>query len=370
VRLLRTPLGVAAVVLGAYLAWAGWFAAHHDLVELAKVGTAFQGRAPGESQSIDALADDAVEGLGYDGQFFLFIALDPGGAEPYIDAPPYRYSRILYPLTAWALALGQDELVPFALLLVNLLAVGAGTLAVATLLRDRGLSPWYGALYGLYPGLFVGVSSDLSEPLAYGLAACGVLAFERRRLPVAVVLFALAGLTRETTLLFPLALALWQVSGRRYREAALLAATALPYVALRAGLWPWLGSPGGARAQELELLPFGGLFGQWPWSPLTLEQVYAVVAPALLALGLAVAARVPRPWLVALAVNVLVLVVLLPEPSYAGYEASGRIAVGVVLAFLAGLPRLVDAGRLVQVWIVALLWFAPWDSLLGTAFER
>jgi hypothetical protein len=370
VRLLRAPLGVALVVLGAYLVWAAWFVAHHDVVELARVGTEFQGRATGESEPIDALADDAVEGLGYDGQFFLFVALDPGGAEPYVDEPAYRYSRILYPLTARALGLGQADLVPLALLLVNLLAVGAGTLAVATLLRDRGVSPWYGALYGLYPGLFVGVLSDLAEPLAYGLAAVALLAVERRRLPLAVALFALAGLTRETTLLFPLALAVWHAAGRRYRDAALLAAAAVPYVALRAGLWAWLGSPGEARAEQLELLPFAGLAGQWPWSPQTLEQVYAVVVPALLALGLAAAVRAPRRWLAVLAANVLVLVVLLPEPSYAGYEASGRIATGVVLAFLLCLPRVGAAGRLVQAWIAALLWFAPWDSLLGKAFER
>ena len=66
----------------------------------------------------------------------------------------------------------------------------------------------------------------------------------------------------------------------------------------------------------------------------------------------------------------LVLVVLLPEPSYADYDASGRITIGVVLAFLIALPAVVAAGRLAQAWIVALLWFAPWYSLFPTAFER
>ena len=132
--------------------------------------------------------------------------------EPYIDEPPYRYSRILYPLTARAVALGQSDLIPVALLLLNLLAVGAGTLALAVLLRDRGLSPWYAAFYGLYPGLFVAVSHDLAEPLAYALARSASSPSSEPG-PVAAALFALAGLARETTLLFPLALAAWPIVG-------------------------------------------------------------------------------------------------------------------------------------------------------------
>ena len=61
VRLLRKPTGVAAAVLAAYVVWALWFAAHHPLVDLARVGSEFQGAATGESAPIDALADDTVD---------------------------------------------------------------------------------------------------------------------------------------------------------------------------------------------------------------------------------------------------------------------------------------------------------------------
>jgi hypothetical protein len=371
VRLVRTPLGVALITLAAYVVWAAYYAAHHDLVDLARVGHEFVTRAPGESRAIDELVPDTFDESGYDGQFFLYIAVDPTGAEPYVDEPPYRYSRIVYPLLARAVAVGQPDLAPFALLLINLLAVGAGTFAVATLLRGLGLSPWYGALYGLYPGLFVGVSHDLSEPLAYAFAACALLAFERRRVPLAAVLFALAGLTRESTLLFPAALALWLAIGRRrHRDAAVLAASVIPYLALRVGLWVWLGAVGNAQAQRIEVLPFAGLAKQWPWDTLTLEEIYAVVVPGVLALVIAVLVRARPGWLLVLAANVVVLVVFLPEPSYAEYRASGRITIGVVLAFLLCLPRVLAAGRTAQAWIVVLLWFAPWYDLLPAAFER
>ena len=35
---------------------------------------------------------------GYDGQFTYAIALDPANAAPHLDAPAYRYQRILHPL--------------------------------------------------------------------------------------------------------------------------------------------------------------------------------------------------------------------------------------------------------------------------------
>ena len=71
-----------------------------------------------------------------------------------------------------------------------------------------------------------------------------------------------------------------------------------------------------------------------------------------------------------LAANVLVLVVLLPEPSYADWDASGRITTGVVLAFLLCLPAVARAQRLAQAWVLVVLWFSPWWTLLPLAFER
>ena len=150
----------------------------------------------------------------------------------------------------------------------------------------------------------------------------------------------------------------------------MLTASVLPYLALRVGLWAWLGAVGDARAQRIEVLPFAGLAKQWPLDTLTLEEIYAVVVPGILALVIAVLVRARPGWLAVLAANVVVLVVFLPEPSYAEYRASGRITIGVVLAFLLCLPRVLAAGRTAQAWIVVLLWFAPWYDLLPAAFER
>ncbi len=77
---------------------------------------------------------------GEDGTFCYRIALNPGTLVG-IDVPPYRYMRILYPLVARMLALGQPAVIPYALVLVNYFAVVGGTLAVAAWLARRQVSP-------------------------------------------------------------------------------------------------------------------------------------------------------------------------------------------------------------------------------------
>src|SRR5579871_4588194 len=52
---------------------------------------------------------------GYDGQFDYYIALDPANAPLHLDVPAYRYQRVLYPMLARVVVLGQASLIPYAL---------------------------------------------------------------------------------------------------------------------------------------------------------------------------------------------------------------------------------------------------------------
>ncbi len=367
------PLAVACVVLAGYLGWSAYYLHYHSIESVAHVGSQFQGRGHG-SAAIDRLAGFPTEAVGYDGQFYYFVALDPAGARSYLDNATYRYSRPVYPLAARALALGQAGAVPWALLLLGFAGVAAGTFACAAILKSEGFSAWYGALYGLYPGLFVAVTWDLAESLAYGLTACALLAWRRDdgRLLPAALLFGVAGATRESTLLFPIALAIRLAASRQALRAAALAGISLaPYLATKVALALWLHGAGAANATHFEPLPFLGLIRQWPWASIHVQQGLAVVIPALVATGLAWAAiRSWTPALCALVANVLVLVVFLPRFSYVDYLASGRIATGVVLAFMPCLPSLLHRGWVAQVWIVAALWLLPWYTFLPDSLAR
>ena len=101
---------------------------------------------------------------GYDGQFMYQIALRPTQAMAYLDVPAYRYQRILYPLLARWLALGQPTLIPWTLLLINLVSLGVGTWLAGHLLARTGANPWFALPVGLFAGQLLSLRVDLPEP--------------------------------------------------------------------------------------------------------------------------------------------------------------------------------------------------------------
>ncbi|MGH2592807.1 MAG: hypothetical protein ACRDGG_04780 [Anaerolineae bacterium] len=144
----------------------------------------------------------AIGRCGYDGQFAYHIAIDPVGGAQFTDVPTYRYQRIIYPMLARVIGLGQAGLIPWALILVNLIALVAGTAILEVVLSESGASRWYALAYGLFAGIMMPIRLDLTEPLAYALALGGVLAVMRGQCRLSGALLALAALTKETTLLF------------------------------------------------------------------------------------------------------------------------------------------------------------------------
>lgn len=372
-------LAPALVVGLLYVAWAVTVAFHGSPARLALIGERFLDQGVGTSASIDALRDDAVDRWGYDGQFMLYIALEPLQAGEYVDNPAYRYGRPLYPLAATALTLRTPSAVPAALVVLNIVAAGVLTWALAWALVRSGVSGWYALVAGLYPGLAIAVGRDLGEPLAYALVAVGslVLVSSNRhwRIGAAGVVFALAALARETTLLFPLAAALALVLGeapteerrRPWRERAARALTlfgisALPLLVLKIVLALAARGDGLPSAVRPEPVPFGGLLVDGVRNAVDAYQLKYLVLPALIALALvSLSVRRPSAAVLALALNVLVLVVLLPRSSYEHYLTSSRIMLGVPVAFVLCLPLLPRMQRLAFALAPTLIWLWAWD---------
>lgn len=222
-----------------------------DPMVLATIGTRFSELDPAGSE-------------GYDGQFAYYIAIDPSGAIPHLDVPAYRYQRILYPLLCRFLALGRRDLIPWIMPLVNILALASGTYFVEKMLKGFGAAPYYAIVYGLFPGLFLSLRLDLSEPLAYALVCGGILAFERGKERTGAILFGLAGLAKEQSLLFAGGYALAFIARRKWhgmKELALF--SFLPMAVLQGALWLRFGDlgigSGGAGATPFSIIPYGGL---------------------------------------------------------------------------------------------------------------
>jgi hypothetical protein len=201
---------------------------------------------------------------GYDGQFVYYIARDPSNAASFIDVPAYRFQRILLPLAGMVLSLGQDSLIPWALLAVNLIALGAGTALMEQLLVQHRVSRWYALSYGLTLGTFGAVRLSLPEPLAYGLVLGGILLVTRERWILSAILFALAALAKETALVFAAGYGLYLLSQRRWQMAVLFSVISfVPFAGWQLVLLDKFGAmgigSGGAMATGFEIIPFMGL---------------------------------------------------------------------------------------------------------------
>lgn len=246
------PATVSTFVAAAYVAWRlanlGW-----QPVELFELGTQFtQGIEDGSP--------------GYDGQFSYYIASNPAPdeVEPKLDVPAYRYQRILYPVAARLASVGSKALLPWSFVLVGLLAHWGGTWAVARVLLDKELSPWYSLSYGLWVGLVAPIGLGLGEPLAYGLAAGAWLLRSRDKVLWAALLFGLALFAKETTIVFLTAAIIAELTWQRRARAlgAYLTAFAV-FILWQGWLWRTFGSPGlasgGYMATPFEWIPFMGL---------------------------------------------------------------------------------------------------------------
>jgi len=310
---------------------------------------------------------DAQGSQGYDGQFAYYIARDPIDGWRHCDVPAYRYQRILYPLMARALALGQPKAVGWTLIGLNVAALVGGTYFTEQLLATRGVSRWFALTYGLYGGLMAGLRLDLTEPLAYGLVQAGLWAWQDCRWqvadcrlqvtgrrssftdcngPLAMVLLALAALAKETALIVVAGLLLHLALEQRWREAWKLGlAVGIPFAAWQAVLWAWLGKPGvgagGAMATSFEWLPFAGLMRvamvSWPafWLLLAIEGPLFVL-PTIWALTVSVRDLLRgerHPWITVLLVQAATLP-FLPFSTWREPLAMARLAVGLVAATL------------------------------------
>ena len=80
---------------------------------------------------------------GHDGKFFFVQANDPLVLDPetntsVLDRPLYRSQRMLYPLLAGGGGFLSPETIVWSLIVVNVLAMGAGTLATVSVREVHG----------------------------------------------------------------------------------------------------------------------------------------------------------------------------------------------------------------------------------------
>lgn len=143
---------------------------------------------------------------GYDGQFYYRLALNPFTAERTasgvtFNSPPWRMQRIIYPVLAWIVSAGHPGFAPAALVIVNLLGLGAVAFFASGLTEKLKLVAWTPFLIVLWPGFIVTLTHDTTEITAAALLLAALDCYFANRIVLYAILAAVTTLTRETSIL-------------------------------------------------------------------------------------------------------------------------------------------------------------------------
>jgi hypothetical protein len=274
-------------------------------------------------------------GYGHDGQQFYAVSR----AFPHlqqvdgkVDRARYRTRRILFPMLVAPFPDGAPTV--WAMLAVNLLAVGFAGVAAARLARGIGGPAWLGLAAALSPALLVSVRASLGDGVAFALAIWGVVLW-RRHLGWAVLLFALAALARETALVAPAACLL---CGDRRQRLALT----IPFITY--GAWVlWVSATVHPHLSPDSSSPFGDALRQFDaplraWDQLgwtsrpTLLGAALVLASALAAYALRDLLPEIAVWLVAEIVLVVIAAGAVAEDTLNYARLAPLATIGVALA--------------------------------------
>lgn len=279
--------------------------------------------------------------VGYDGQMYYYIALDPFNAWRNLDTYG-RYERILFPLTVKVAALGNSFLIPYTMIAVNVLSVVIGTEIIARMLKSKGVSPWFSLVYGLYIGHLFVISRDCIETFSYMFVLLAIYVSEEKQKPImSAFLFALALFAKETAILFVAGYAF----GMIFKKLALkekmkfLMITIIPYALFQIALYNFFGfiplSTVGSPTST-KWIPFYGAFEASSGSPELLNISFLIIIPSVISCLIFVAHILQKEFnclLFSLIFNALFMM-FLPTPSYWNLQDYTRISIGLVTAFL------------------------------------
>jgi hypothetical protein len=192
---------LSAVVAGARVLVAG----HRNVASFIVLGVDHvRGRVPA--------GVPITTGQGYDGQFYYRMALSPfnfhHSAHGIRMDTLSRFERITYPAFSWLVAGGRSFIVPWSLVIVNVIGLACLGALGATIARDARRHTWWGLLLPGYFGFVWVLSRDLAEIVTATFVVAGVLALRRDRTVLAACAFSVAVLSRETALVVVVLLAL------------------------------------------------------------------------------------------------------------------------------------------------------------------
>ena len=285
-------------------------------------------------------------GEGHDGKFFFIQASDPFYLEPdenafLLDRPTYRAQRMLYPTVAGGLGMFSPGVTAWMLVILNIVAVGAGTYLTSRVAMVLGLSPLFGLAFLINPGVFVSSVIDTAEVFAMVFLMAGILLAIERKHTSAAVLFTLSALSRETMLLCAIGWVFFElVHSRKVRWEM-----SLPFLAVGAW-WLYLRVRIGNLAdgvQDVRALgaPFEGLanaFQDWVSRPEKLDDLIVGLALVGIFVFFAYLAFTRRSLIPLMAAGFGLVGILMVDEVWISYFDSSRALTPLITLFFLAVP--------------------------------
>jgi len=165
----------------------------------------------------------------YDGVYYYAIARDPlarGREHKLIDRGSYRYGHPGFGWLAWLASAGQAKPLPYVMLAVALACVAIAAAVASLLAADLSLSPWWGLVVAVNPGLIFAVTELTSEAAGVAALLLSIFLWRRERRLLAAVALTAACLVKEQFLVVPIALAIYEIVWwiRRRRAGTIVSA--------------------------------------------------------------------------------------------------------------------------------------------------
>ena len=293
-------------------------------------------------------------GIGYDGQFYAQIALDPllrsEAIITAIDNGGYRGRRILLPWAAYALGLGQPWYVLQVFALLNVicwLILGVLLLRWLPARSIHATLAWMAVMLG--EGLLASMRFSLVDGPSALLLALAVRAVEDNRPGMATAILAASGLARETNLIGSVVLVPERPTPRRW--LTLIGRGLLVTVPLglwTAYLWSLRFSTDLAGARNFDW-PAVAYFEKWRvavqafelegWTTYAKFSVFGLVGLTTQAVVLVCLRRWQSPWWRLGVAYVLLMVVIGPAVWEGHPGAIARVVIPMTVAFNVVLPR-------------------------------
>ncbi len=173
--------------------------------------------------------------LGYDGQQFLSLALDPFLSDldtlESLDHPAYRYRRILYPLLSYFFGFGNPQLIPYVMVAINAIAIILIVWLASLYFKTQDFNINQALFTLCIPGIWIVLSLSTSDLLT-GLFFVATFYFYTQNKPIYTgLMVSLACLTRETMLLLCVALAFTVIFKKQYDYLKFLVLAIIPPIA-------------------------------------------------------------------------------------------------------------------------------------------